>query len=402
MIVGGWVGGVLMTKYGRKGAHLILVIPFMLGWATIGFAHNLTLLLLGRIITGACCGVLRPPSSVMISEISAPKYRGLLLVGISLAIALGVLLSHTLGTFFHWQTTALISCVFPFVCLCIISQVPESPSWLISRGRFDEAKKSFQWYRGKSEDAIDEFQDLLNKQKINVEAPKPKNRWLSLWNETHEPSFWKPLVIILVFFLIMQFSGVNAMTFYSVHLMQNTLGVGGMNKFHATILIDTVRLVMAVVACALLSRLGRRRLALVSATGTSLSLFGLTLYLNLSAKGTIPIIPILPLGLLISYMCFMTTGLVPLPWCMTAELLPLKSRGLGTGIVAAWNFFTFFAVVQSGPTFLATMGSEGTFLIYGSVAFIGIFFVYFLLPETRNKTLQEIEDGFKVKDKITV
>lgn len=395
MILGGWIGGIVMTRYGRRGAHLIMAVPFVVGWATIGFAHNLPLLLLGRFITGACCGVLRPPSSVMISEISAPKYRGLLLVGISLAIAIGILISHVLGTFFHWQTTARISCIFPVICFCILSQVPESPSWLIAKGRLSDAKKSFQWYRGRDESANIEFQDLMDKQMTNYDSTKPKERWEQLRKEVTEPSFWKPLLIILTFFLVMQFSGVNAVTFYSVNLMQKTLGVGGMDKHHATILIDSVRLSMAIVACGLLGKLSRRALALFSAIGTSTSLFCLTIYLHLSSRGLIPTVPILPLILLISYICCITVGLVPLPWCMTAELLPLKSRGIGTGIVAAFNFGTFFMVVQSGPTLLSNLGAEGAFLIYGSVAFVGIFFIYFFLPETRNKTLQQIEDSFK-------
>ena len=398
MALGCLAGGFLMERYGRKATHLILSIPFVAGWVMIGLAHNLAILLAGRFISGACVGILGPPGSVMIGEISAPKYRGILLAGVSLAIAVGILVSHVLGTFLHWKTTALVCSVLPMVCFFILVQVPESPSWLMAQGRLEEAKESFQWYRGTKEAAATEFQDLLSKQLPDRKSST--SQWAALRKELRNPSFAKPLLIILTFFFVTQFSGVNAVAFYSVSLMQKTLGAGGMDKYMATILIDVVRLSMSVLACVLLRRVGRRPLALFSALGTALSLLSLTLYLHLSQKQLIPSVPLLPLVLLVAYICCISVGIVPIPWCIIAELFPLSSRGLGSGIAAAFNFLVFFAVVQTGPMFFSTIGAEGAFLIYGSVAFLGTFFLYFCLPETKNKTLQEIEDSFLKPSKL--
>lgn len=393
MAVGCLVGGVLMERYGRKMAHLILSVPFCIGWIMIGFASNITILLAGRFISGACVGLLGPPGSVLIGEISAPKIRGILLAGVSLAIALGILIAHVLGTFLHWKTTALICSVMPAICFLILIQVPESPSWLLAQGRLNEANISFQWYRGSKVTAVTEFQSLIDQQ-LNNKGRK-KSAWGNIRQEVKNPTFFKPMVIILVFFFITQFSGVNAVAFYSVSLMQDTLGADGMDKYTATILIDVVRLIMSTVACILLRRVGRRRLALLSTAGTALSLFGLTLYLHLSAKGVIANIPILPLVLLVLYICCISIGVVPLPWCMIGELFPLSVRGMGSGISASFNFLIFFVVVQTGPAFFTNIGAEGAFLIYGTVAFAGTFYLYFCLPETKNRTLQQIENGFR-------
>lgn len=398
MALGCIAGGILMEQYGRKFTHLLLAIPFAIGWVMIGLAHNLPILLLGRFISGACVGILGPPGSVLIGEISAPKYRGILLAGVSLAIALGILISHILGTFLHWKTTALICSVFPMICFFILVQVPESPSWLMAQGRHLEARESFEWYRGTKVAAANEFQDLLNRQVAN-QAPK-KSQWSNLCQEIRNPTFAKPLVIILVFFFITQFSGVNAVAFYSVDLMKKTLGSQGMNQYLATILIDSVRLVMSVLACILLRRVGRRPLAIVSAIGTAVSLLGLTMYLHFTQKGLFPQIPVLPLVLLVSYICFISVGIVPVPWCLIAELFPMSSRGIGSGLSAAFNFLVFFIVVQTGPMFFVHIGAEGAFLIYGSVAFIGAFFLHFFLPETKNKTLQQIEESFMKPEKL--
>lgn len=394
MALGCLAGGYLMEQFGRKMAHLILSIPFVAGWVMIGFANNLMVLLAGRFISGACVGLLGPPGSVMIGEISSPKYRGIFLAGVSLAIAVGILISHVLGTYLHWKATALICSVFPMLCFLILSMAPESPSWLMAQGRLDEAKMSFEWYRGTKTNATSEFNDLMDKQ--TTCKASPKSQWGNLGHEIRNPTFIKPMVIILIFFFVTQFSGVNAVAFYSVTLMQKTLGAGGMDKYMATILIDVVRILISTLACGLLRQVGRRSLAIFSAAGTALSLFGLTTYLTLSGRGVIPTIPILPLVLLIAYICFISIGIVPLPWCMIGELFPLSVRGLGSGISAAFNFAIFFVVVQTGPAFFNKIGAEGAFLIYGTVAFIGAFFLFFCLPETKNRTLQQIEDSFKV------
>lgn len=394
MALGCLLGGWIMERFGRRTAHLILAVPFSVGWIMIGFADNLPVLLAGRFISGACVGLLGPPGTVMIGEISAPKIRGILLAAVSLAIAMGILSAHALGTYLHWKTTAQICGILPMICFLILSQVPESPSWLLRHGHLTEAQFSFQWYRGSGMAALIEFQDLADKQMMHKTNPK------SLWSEVRNPTFVKPLLIILIFFCVTQFSGVNAIAFYSVTLMQETLGAGGIDKYTATLLIDVVRIIMSTVACALLRRVGRRMLALISTIGTALSLFGLTMYLKLSTSGTIPNIPMLPLVLLIIYISCISIGLVPLPWCMIGELFPLSVRGMGSGIAASFNFLVFFIVIQTGPFFFTNLGSEGAFLVYGSVAFAGAFFVYFCLPETKNRTLQQIEELFRRRQSL--
>ncbi|XP_026465694.1 facilitated trehalose transporter Tret1-2 homolog [Ctenocephalides felis] len=340
-------------------------------------------LLIGRFLTGLCVGLLGPPCSVYIGETSGPRYRGFLLAAVSLAIALGILLAHIMGTFLHWRLTAAICSAFPFVCYLMMSIAPESPSWLVSHGYPLQAERSFRWLRGCDDESLLELQTLLQTHSVKSNTNK--------WQHAKKASFLKPLIIICIFFLTCQFSGVNAVAFYSVTIIRDALGPS-INEYLAMGIVDVVRVVMSVVACILLRRFGRRPLAVISGIGTSFSLLVLAAYLYLTRNnGGAAWIPMLSL---ISYICFISVGIVPLPWAMTGEVFPTALRGLGSGIASALAFLAFFVVVKTGPAMFLNIGQDGTFLTYGTIALLGTIVLYFFLPETKDKTLQEIEDYF--------
>lgn len=393
MSVGCIFGGILMERYGRRSILLMLNVPFLISWILIATAGNLHWLLFGRFISGLSVGLLGPPAAVYIGETSEPRYRGFLLAAVSLAIAIGILVTHILGTFLSWKLTAIICGILPLISFSLAYITPESPSWLLSKGRIDEARTSFQWLRGYDDASKAEFDSILTSQ--NTSATVGNYSWISIKENIRRPAFVKPLGILLGFFFTMQCAGVNAVAFYSVSIIEDTIGKG-INKYLAMIVIDVVRAIMSVVACVLLRRVGRRPLVLISGTGTTISLLGLSAFLYVAAHNTAVLQHAwIPLSLLIGFITFVSIGIVPLPWCMTGELFPLALRGLGSGIVTSFNFLCLFAVVKTGPIFFFQIGAEGAFLIYGTVALLGTMFLIACLPETKDRTLQEIENSFE-------
>lgn len=145
MAIGCILSGILIEKFGRKTTQLITSIPLIIGWALIGYSWNIEMILIGRFITGLCVGLMGPACSVYISEMSAPKYRGFLLAGISLAIAAGLLGAHLLGTFISWQLVAYISTSVPIACIIVLLMVPESPAWLMNHNQLKKAEDAFFW-----------------------------------------------------------------------------------------------------------------------------------------------------------------------------------------------------------------------------------------------------------------
>lgn len=396
MALGCILGGIIMERYGRRSAHLVLNVPFIAGWVIIALATNLQWILVGRFITGLSVGLLGPPASVYIGETSGPRYRGFLLAGVSLAIAIGILISHLLGTFLSWNLTAAICAIFPVISFVIMALAPESPSWLLSQGRLDEASLSFQWLRGCDDESAREFESMVNSQKSVAHASNYS--WTSIKENIRRPAFLKPLGILLGFFFTMQLAGVNALAFYSVTIMRKSIG-DGVNEYLAMIIIDLVRFGMSIVACVLLRTTGRRPLTAISGIGTATCLLALALYLFMAAgNAQIMQLSAIPMCLLIGFICFVSVGIVPLPWCMTGELFPLALRGLGSGIVSSMNFLSFFVVVKTAPLLFANIGMEGAFCIYGTVALLGTMFLMAYLPETKDRTLQDIENSFESKE----
>lgn len=220
--------------------------------------------------------------------------------------------------------------------------------------------------------------------KVAANTTKPA----SMKEQISRPEFWKPLLIINLYFFTTQFSGVNAVAFYSVTIMKTTVGEG-INEYLAMMIIDTIRLVMSFIACILTRNYGRRPLTLVSGLGTAASLIALAANSHLAGQHAW-----FAMTSLVGYITFVSIGLVPLPWALTGEVFPLAVRGIGSGVTSAMAFFAFFVVVKTSPIMFKNMGSGGTFFFYGAIALAGTIILYFFLPETRNKTLQDIEEHF--------
>lgn len=332
---------------------------------------------------------------------SEPKHRGFLLATITLSMSLGILLSHIMGTFLYWRTVALLSAtIFPCLIFTILSFIPESPTWLLTQNRKREAEEAFHWLRGTSPDATGELEGLIKKYEINKkeeDASNVEHDFLTkLKINMSKPEFYKPLGIILLCFFVMQFSGVNSVAFYTVSLMKNVTGPG--NEYFSMIIIDAVRVLSSFIACILLKMCYRRTLLLISGIGTSLCMtaVALCMYCNKINVGNTTI-SWLSMAFLIGYICFISGGLFPLPWVLQGEMLQQVTRGFASGLTSCFNFICFFIVVKTFVQLSVVMETFGVFMVYAVIALIGTLVLYLILPETKNRTLQQIEDGFARK-----
>lgn len=396
LFFGNLISGYLMERFGRRISQLMVAVCFVTGWAIIGFSQDLlSLILIGRFITGICQGWLGPLGPVFIGEISTPTYRGLFLAALSLGIAVGVLLAHLFGTFLHWTVASLLCGLFPLTGGIIIYYAPESPAWLASTNRIDESVISFQWYRGRSiamKTELDKMLiDLSNKNKT-------QSKLVALGLNIKKPEFYKPLFIMTIFFVICQLSGVNVVSAYTTDMMKELMGSSSNNSFTyaAMLSIDLLRCVSLGVACYLLRTSGRRPMALISGVLTSLFLTSLALYLYLYKIKVLEYIsPYISLGLMAFYIIVSNMGVSLLPWNMVGELFAVETKGIGSGISVMMTSLAFFGVVKSAPAMFLSIGHHGTYLFYGLSTFCGTIFLFFCLPETKNKTLLEIEERFR-------
>ncbi|KAG8231160.1 hypothetical protein J437_LFUL011829 [Ladona fulva] len=458
MAPGCLLGGLLMEKIGRRLTIILLCIPFALGWALQSAAPDVLALCLGRALSGFAVGLLGAPGMVYIGETAAPAHRGLLLAAVSLAVSIGVALSHLIGALLPWRTAAGIATLVPLVAAVMTFISPETPGWLASKGRMAEAAAVFRILRGTGPEAEKELEAMASrspqKEEIRLEEvsvggnfakEEPVSRWrkwLSDWGALlKRPSFIKPFFIMNFFFFVQQWCGVNAVTFYTVDIFKATAsgGVATVNEYMATGLVDVARVIASIVACILLRRCGRRPVAFVSGIISAASLLALAAFLTLGPSAAVPSInsgnsslnlseiiaenstlaenvtdswslPAIaeealdlaahvwawaPVVCLVIYVLASSIGLIPLPWVMTGEVFPVAGRGLGSGVTSCVGFLAFFSVVKTAPALFGNLGMGGSFCVYGVVVLIGTALLYFFLPETKGRTLHEIEEAFE-------
>ncbi|KAL4714439.1 hypothetical protein ACJJTC_017734 [Scirpophaga incertulas] len=395
LVFGNILSGYLMEKLGRRKSQLALGVAFMCGWAIIGFSNELLpLILIGRFITGFCQGWLGPLGPVFVGEISSPAHRGLFLASLSFAIACGVFMSHLFGTFFSWNIAALLCGSFSMVGFAIIFYASESPSWLASKNNIEDCIKSFQWYRGTNIKMEAELNRIILEQSRKDHT---QSKLEALAVNIKKSEFWKPLFIMMIFFVITQLSGINVICVYTTEMLKELVGNYSNNSTMsaAMLSIDILRCISLIIACYILKKSGRRPLALLSGTFTAVSLIFLAIYLYLVGIQTIRnFSPIPSLGLLAFYIVVSNLGIGPLPWNMVGEVFAPETKGLGSGISVMMTSIAFFVTIKSAPFMFESLGHHGTYLFYGLSTLLGTIFLFFYLPETKGKTLLEIKDYF--------
>lgn len=381
-----------MEKYGRKQLFLISNTLFLIGWMIFCCSVDIYGLLLGRFITGCCVGLLTAPVSIYIGEITQPSYRAFFLAAQVFTSSFGILMAHALGMFFNWKIIAGICASIPLICNIVMSIVPESPPWLLKNGQMEKAVEAFTWFRGHSRKSMDELENLIEGQKLS-KLHNFSMGFKNILTLAQSKAFYKPLSISLIYIATEQSCGPSVIAFYTVTILKNC--VPTINEYVATIILDVTRVIASVFCCIVVRNVGRRPLTTFSGLATATTLFGLSTYLYFaSTDENLKSLWGIPLTLFTLYIIFVTVGLQPLSWTIKAELFPLRYRGAGSALVTFLKYLYTFLAVKMTPGLFLAFGEQGVFLLFGLCCLIGTIVLTIVLPETRNKTLQEIEDSY--------
>lgn len=222
---------------------------------------------------------------------------------------------------------------------------------------------------------------------------------ISSWKMFFRPQVLKPVIIVNVFNLVQIISGTYLVIFYAVNLISEAGNEdGNIDMFLVAVLTAVCRLIFIIIACFLLLWIGRRPLALSSGLGSSAAALGVGTFLYCRHPSSEPSDTWIIAGFILAYVATNTIGFFVLPGIALGELLPAKIRGsFGGYIFAIFNLSLFF-VAKIFPFMLQTMGSHGVFWMFGSSSLFGTLFVYLFFPETKGKSLEEIEDYFAEKN----
>lgn len=329
---------------------MILVnIPHIIGWLMLYNATSLNEIYIAAVLLGLGVGFMEAPIVTYVGEICQPSIRGILTSCAGVAVMLGFFIVYLLGTVMVWRNIALVCVSIPLITIVAICFVPETPLWLLSKNRTEEALQSLQWLRGwVSPAAVDrEFKDIQrysensNKctpcQKAQVKCEHPPDSAFVKLKELTRKRTMKPFILIMVYFAITQFSGMHGMRPYLVQIFQAyNLPI---DASYATVVIGVLGLLANIVCMSLIKFVGKRKLSLYSITITSLSCLSLAFYAkymfppgwtsfdkheNIHLAAANSGLNYIPMILFFMLAFFTSVGLAPVPWILLSELFPFK------------------------------------------------------------------------------
>lgn len=383
-MVGGPVAALLVEKLGRKKTIMLTGFPFLGGWASIYCATSILYLLLGRILCGIASGMITVAAPIYIAEISTKTLRGFLGAFNQLSITIGILVVYALGMRLTWNYLALVGVIPSLMLLMTVFVIPETPRFLLMHGKKQEALKSLAALRGPHTDVQEECRD--------IEEGLDTQESFS-FAEFKRPELYRPLFISMVIMVFQQFSGINAVMFYTVMIFESA----GFSDGHlATVAIGAVQVVATFLACLLMDRAGRRFLLISGGLIMSATCFAFAWYYHtLGSSSTTGELASnmgwLAILSLVLYIIGFSLGWGPIPMLVMSEIFPARARGTASGMAILCNWVCAFIVTKEFIFLKDTLGPAGTFCIFGGFCFTSVVYVYQILPETKGKSLEDIE-----------
>eukprot|EP00164_Ancoracysta_twista_P000304 GFYU01000425.1.p1 GENE.GFYU01000425.1~~GFYU01000425.1.p1 ORF type:complete len:492 (-),score=160.63 GFYU01000425.1:108-1583(-) len=392
-LLGAMAGAVLCgrisDRYGRKPTILLASWLFSGGAVIMAVATSLGTLLVGRAIVGVGVGIASCVVPVYISEVAPPEQRGALVTVNNLFITGGQFVSYVVDALLApvdegWRWMFGLSAVPAVIQIMMTFSAPETPRWLISRGRVDEGRVVLRKIFDKEdvEDVVSEIQLSLHTDTSTSEA----------WRRVLSPEMRRALILGVGLQVYQQFCGINTAMYYSPTILK-TAGFGSdEDSIYFSIAIAGCNAIATIFAIRLIEQLGRRTLLLRSLLGVCAGLFliGVSFFLMDFWFGKW-----VSLFSLVFYISFFGVGMGEMPWVINSEIYPLQVRGVATSIATAANWISNFIVSSTILTLFSAITPGGTFILYGSIAVTAWIFVYANLPETKDKTLEEVEDTLK-------
>lgn len=390
-ILGALLGGPAIQLLGRKWTLLFSDAIFLAAFAIMALAGYVWMLYLSRIISGFGVGMTNLVLPVYLGETILAKIRGTLGLFPTLMGNGGLVVCYIAGRYLRWKPLAWVgfAIAVPFVFLVFALQ--ESPVWYMIKGKEEKSKTALQWLRSKNYDIAKEFEEMKNathensKRAINIK-------------DFFTKSNLKPLLVALGLMLFQQLSGINAVIFFTTTIFE--MAGSSIDSSLCTIIVGVVNLIATLIATVLVDRLGRKVLLYISAALMAVTLIGLGVYFYTKGEAKESSVGWLPLLCLVVYVLGFSMGYGPIPWLMMGEILPEKVRGIDAAVVTSFNWLGAFAVTRSFLVMVDGIGPSWTFWIYSVIVIVSIVFTFFCVPETKGRTLQEIEKDM-AKDKAT-
>jgi sugar porter (SP) family MFS transporter len=398
-IFGAMVAGKITERFGRKKPLGLAALLFILSAGGTGLFNDFNLFIVFRIIGGIGIGLASTISPLYIAEVSPSNYRGRLVSLNQLAIVIGILAAQIINFLiadpvaeqmsnldivnswngqigWRWMFWAELVPAALFFGLIFI--IPESPRWLSSNNQVAASKRVLNSIGG---------QDYAQKVQQQIEdALKATTEKVSL-KILFSGKNRKLVFIGITLAFLQQWCGINVVFNYAEEIFANA-GYGVSDALFYIILTGVVNLVFTLLAMQIIDKWGRKNLWLLGASGLTLLYILIGLFYFFELKGFVLVV------LVVTAIAVYALTLAPVFWVLVSEIFPNRIRGAALSITTTALWTACFMLTYSFPMLNTFLGAYGTFWVYSGICFISFLYVKFKIPETKNKTLEELETIF--------
>jgi MFS transporter, SP family, arabinose:H+ symporter len=396
-IIGVFITSLLTDWIGRRKVMLASGVMFLLSGIGCAFAGSFALLVLSRLLGGIGVGMASVVSPMYIAEFAPANLRGRMVAFYQLAITIGILLAyfsnalllglsqqHMSNSFAQWffcqefwRPMFLVMSIPSAFFTLMLLRVPESPRWLYAKNRESEAAEILVSLKGQ-ETADSELSAMASSRQYKAAGER----------KLSDASLRMPLLIGITLAILQQFCGINAIIYYGPRIFESA-GIAGGSAFTFQVIIGFVNMLFTFVAIKYADQFGRRALMLCGLTGIIVSLLacGIMFYANITNA-------VLLLSLILLFIACFALSLGPITWIMINEIFPTDVRGKAVSLCTFTLWLAVWLLGQFLPWLLETAGPAVTFWIFAFFSMVNFFFCLFVVKETKNKTLEEVEQMF--------
>lgn len=397
-IAGVAVAGWLSDRFGRKPIMFLSAFLFTTSALGCAVATNFSMLVVFRIVGGAGIGIISIVAPIYISEIAIAQYRGLMVSLYQLAITIGFLVAYAMnyGLLLISQQGAIETDWLRFIFVdevwrgmlgmetlpalfffIIILALPESPRWLVVKGRLTEAETIYQ--------RIYVAREAIAKQIANTQETIAKSVETS-WRSLLQPGLLKAIILGVCIAILGQFMGVNAVLYYGPSIFTNA---GMDDPLLCQVLVGAVNMLTTIIALFIIDRIGRKKLIYYGVSGMILSLILIALYFQFHDQWQLSSYMMLAFFLFYVFCCAISISAVV--FVLLSEMYPNHVRGIAMSIAGLALWVGTFLIGQLTPWFLSAFTSAGTFLFFALMCLPYLFIIWRFIPETARMSLEDIE-----------
>jgi len=377
---GAGLSGTISDRVGRKRFMLVSAVLFFISALGCAFPQNIFQFVIFRFVGGLGIGSASILAPLYIAEVSPARIRGALVSVNQMAIVTGILLAYFVNWAFagvgpsNWRWMYGMGALPSVVFFLLLLLVPESPRWLVKEDREEEALGVLT----RVNDAATAAAEVRSiKETLLLEKGSLA--------ELFRPGFRRALLIAVVLAILQQITGINAILYYAPRIFERA-GFERISAIGQSTIVGFVNMLFTIVAILLVDKVGRKPLLLIAAAGMGVSqlLLGAAFRVeNLSGSAI--------LFLILLYIAFFAMAMGPIVWVVLSEIFPTRMRGSAMAIATVALWIADFAVTLTFPVIADRLSETTAFWIYAVMCAIDFFFMLFLLPETKGKTLEEIE-----------